>query len=161
MIDHVEIRPWHDRHQFNGNCIVFSWGKNLHRRSNIGKKWVYAARHSTHYVDAVVDMKRNRAAFLPSCTVSQRGFILWLACFWSCVVAGFNIPAAKMALKAVLYLYPHIPSPPLLNTPKLFLICGCSPYTPPQPTTYLLPLFFSSSPLVISTCNVWIFYNVI
>lgn len=62
MIDHVEIRPRCDRHQFIGNCIVFSWG-NLRRRSNIGKKWVYAVQHSAHYVDAAVDMKRNCAAF--------------------------------------------------------------------------------------------------
>lgn len=69
-IDNVEIGPWRDRHQFNGNCIVFSWG-NLHRRSNNGKKWVCAVQHSTHYVDVVVDMKRNCVAFLLSCCISE------------------------------------------------------------------------------------------
>lgn len=109
MIDNVEIGPWRDRHQFNGNCIVFSRG-NLHRRSNNRKKWVCAVQHSMHYVDVVVDMKRNCVAFFLSCTVFQRRFISCLACFWSCAVAWFNIPAAKMALKAVLYLY-FLPPP--------------------------------------------------
>lgn len=152
MIDKVEMGLWRDRHQFNGNCIVFSWG-NLHQRSNLEKKWVCAVQHSTHYVDAVVDMKRNCAAFLFPCIVFQRQFVSWLACFWSCAVAGFNIPAAKMALKAVLYLYFL---PPSLHT-KLFLICSCSP-TPHQPH-FSSPLLLLLS--VIRTCNVWIFYNVI
>ena len=142
--------------------LFFSWGKNLHRRSNIGKKWVYAARHSTHYVDAVLDMKRNRAAFLPSCTVSQRGFILWLACFWSCVVAGFNIPAAKMALKAVLYFCTPTPPHPLFSTLLSYFWFVVAVPIPPPPNNHISPpSFFSSSPLVIRTCNVWIFYNVI
>lgn len=115
MIDNVEIGPWRDRHQFNGNCIVFSWG-NLHRRSNIGKKWACAVQHSTHYVDVAVDMKRNCAAFPLSSAVFQRRFIIWLACFWSCAVVGLSIPAAKMALKTVLYLYFFCPPPPSIST---------------------------------------------
>lgn len=71
MTDNVEMGARHDRHQFNGNCIVFSWG-NFHLRSNIRKKWVCAAQRSTHYVDVVVDMKRNCAALCLACTTFQR-----------------------------------------------------------------------------------------
>lgn len=71
MTDNVEMGARHDRHQFNGNCIVFSWG-NFHLRSNIRKKWVCAAQRSTHYVDVVVDMKKNCAALCLACTTFQR-----------------------------------------------------------------------------------------
>lgn len=108
MTDRVEIRPWRDRHQFNGNCIVFFMRKPQSEKQ-------YREEMSLRNAVRIMEMwwwiwKGIVQHFLPSCVAFQRWFISWLACFWSCVVAGFNILAAKMALKAVLYLYPH-PTP--------------------------------------------------
>lgn len=67
-------------------------------------------------------------------------FMNGLACIESCVVTRFTIPAAKMTLKAVLYLS------------VLFLICVCSP-SPPLTFPFICSLYSETCEFFIMLCK--------
>lgn len=131
MIDHVGIRPRHDRHQFNGNCIVFFWG-NLHPRGNIREKWVCMM----HYVDASW-IWGGSAAFLG-------WFMRQLACFWSCAMdCRIQHPGCQNDTEGCFVLVFFHPLPPRCSS-VIFDLWFQSP--PPAfhiPPPHFLPSFIS------------------
>lgn len=145
MTDRVEIRPWRDRHQFNGNCIVFFMRKPQSEKQ-------YREEMSLRNAVRIMEMwwwiwKGIVQHFLPLlCCISE--VVHKLASLFLIMRGGrIQHPGCQNGTEGCFVLVPPPPHPPptstlLLNTPKLFLICGCNPTTPRQ---FLLPLFSSSS----------------
>lgn len=132
--------------------VYFPQG-NLCWRGDFVKKWVWAVQHSMHHVDVVVDMKMNRAALPLSWTVSKAVYNL-ASLVLIMRSSRIHHPACQNGTEDCFVLVLFCPpTNPFLHTPKLFLICGCSPHQLHFSSPFLLLLLLLLLS-VIRTCNV-------